>query len=240
MEKTVIKWHHFLNLILPKNFRLLSLVCNYLLLLIDNWFTYDFYIGGGIHGVSIAYYLATKYGIPPLIIEQTRIASAASGKSGGFLARDWGSGATTDLHIKSYNLHRELANLLSIESYREITTLEVDGSRKGKNIPSWLNRKASSVVMDRGTAQVTSSEFTEKLLEAAKSHGAEVLIDTVVGVNIENSEVRSVRCKNSGEILTDNVVLALGPWAGLASFYYCCSPYYLIMIFCRCCITRLV
>ena len=60
-------------------------------------------IGGGIHGVSIAYYL-WKRGVRSTIVERAGIAAAASGKSGGFLAREWGSGptgsvASTYLHV---------------------------------------------------------------------------------------------------------------------------------------------
>ena len=43
-------------------------------------------LGGGIHGVSAAYHM-TLLGAKPLVIEQTSIGSAASGKAGGFLAR---------------------------------------------------------------------------------------------------------------------------------------------------------
>lgn len=109
--------------------------------------------GGGIHGVSTAYYLAQK-GIPSLIVEKSSIAAAASGKAGGFLARGWGSGSTTHLHEKSYDLHKELASELDITSYRQVNTLEVDGNRKGKNVASWLNGKVSSTMMDTQTAQV--------------------------------------------------------------------------------------
>ena len=35
-------------------------------------------IGGGIHGVSLAYYLSLQE-IKPIIVEQTKIAAAASG-----------------------------------------------------------------------------------------------------------------------------------------------------------------
>jgi glycine/D-amino acid oxidase-like deaminating enzyme len=43
-------------------------------------------VGGGIHGASIAYYLS-KRGVCCTVIECVSIGSAASGKSGGFLAR---------------------------------------------------------------------------------------------------------------------------------------------------------
>lgn len=172
-------------------------------------------IGGGIHGVSTAYYLSTHYKLPCAIVEQTSIACAASGKAGGFLAREWGSGPTVPLHQISYDLHKSLALELGISSYREITTLSVDGSRKGKNLPSWLDRKATSAVMDSRTAQVTPAEYTEKLLEAAINAGCELIIDSAIGVVIDNGQVAGVKLRNRGVLATVKVVICLGPWAGM-------------------------
>ncbi len=111
--------------------------------------------GGGIHGVCTAYYLAQQ-GVNCIIIEQSSIAAAASGKAGGFLARGWGSGPTVELHHKSFDIHKQLATQLGLESYRQVDTLEVNGNRKGKNVASWLNGKVSSSTMDSVTAQVSS------------------------------------------------------------------------------------
>lgn len=44
---------------------------------------------------------------------------------GSFLARDWGSGPTVQLHKTSFALHEELAKDLNIESYRRIPVLSV-------------------------------------------------------------------------------------------------------------------
>lgn len=73
--------------------------------------------GAGLHGAALAYYL-TKRGEKPLIVERHSVGAAASGKGGGFLARDWGSGPTTQLHKQSFRLHEELAKELGIKSYR--------------------------------------------------------------------------------------------------------------------------
>ena len=46
-------------------------------------------IGGGVIGANIAYY-ATLKGFKPIILERaSTVACAASGKAGGFLAKDW-------------------------------------------------------------------------------------------------------------------------------------------------------
>jgi len=171
--------------------------------------------GGGIHGVSVAFHLATRFNIRSTIVEQSKIGAAASGKSGGFLAREWGHGPTRPLHQKSYDLHKELAQTLHLESYREITTLSVDGNVQGENVPSWLDRKAKSHVMDTNTAQVTSAELVDKMLQAAvQAGGVDVVIDRAVGVELdEEGRVTAVRLQNKGTLEADAVVICMGPWS---------------------------
>jgi glycine/D-amino acid oxidase-like deaminating enzyme len=76
--------------------------------------------GAGLHGCALAYYLTKAGHTDVTVVEQHGVACAASGKGGGFLARDWGSGATTQLHQASFALHEDLARELGIESYRRI------------------------------------------------------------------------------------------------------------------------
>lgn len=65
--------------------------------------------GGGLIGSSCAFFLS-KAGCEVTIIERVAVASAASGKGGGFLARDWGDGSPTEaLHKRSFALHEALA-----------------------------------------------------------------------------------------------------------------------------------
>lgn len=87
-------------------------------------------LGGGIIGASTAYHLTLR-GVKPIILERSRVAAAASGKAGGFLAGGWGDETTAPLHEKSFEMHRELAETLGVESYRPIETLEVSSGRKG-------------------------------------------------------------------------------------------------------------
>ena len=68
-------------------------------------------LGAGIHGASVAYHLSTKYGILSTVVERVSIAAAASGKAGGFLAREWGSGATRQLHQVSFDMHEVLGKI---------------------------------------------------------------------------------------------------------------------------------
>src|SRR6187551_2025092 len=79
--------------------------------------------GGGVIGASIAYFLGRR-GIAATVIERTGVACAASGKSGGFLARDWCDGTPLQaLARRSFDLHAELAERLGNDwGYRRVTT----------------------------------------------------------------------------------------------------------------------
>jgi 2-polyprenyl-6-methoxyphenol hydroxylase-like FAD-dependent oxidoreductase len=80
-------------------------------------------LGGGVIGTSIAYRLALR-GADVTVLERSAIACAASGKAGGFLARDWCDG-TPLMHLarRSFELHAELAEDLGGDwGYRRLTT----------------------------------------------------------------------------------------------------------------------
>lgn len=114
-------------------------------------------------------------------------------------------------------MHRELASTLHLESYRAIPTLEVDGSRRGKNSASWLDRTVTSHLMDDNTAQVTSLELVEKMLQAAiDAVGVEVIVDSAVGVEMENNEIKGVHLQERGLLPADQVIICLGPWSSVA------------------------
>jgi glycine/D-amino acid oxidase-like deaminating enzyme len=172
-------------------------------------------LGAGIHGASVAYYLTSKFGIMPTIIERSEVAAAASGKSGGFLAREWGSGPTTKLHQLSFDMHEELARTLNVESYRRIPTINVNGNRKGKSDASWLDRTCQTSIMDGATAQVTPLELTNKLIEASVQKGARFVKGTVNGVDVEAGKVKAVKLKGQDSIPVDQLVVCLGPWSGV-------------------------
>lgn len=145
--------------------------------------------GAGLHGSALAYYL-TRRGIKPIVVEQHSVAAAASGKGGGFLARDWGSGPTTQLHKVSFALHAELADTLGVASYRKIPVLRVSPGKRTKrttDICPWLDGEiADSSYMDEdGGAQVAPLELCTKLMEAAVAAGAELRIGKVGGIVTE-------------------------------------------------------
>lgn len=170
-------------------------------------------IGGGIHGVSTAYYLS-KRNVCCTVVESVGIGAAASGKSGGFLAREWGSGVTIPLHQISFDMHRDLAKLFNLETYRQITTLSVDGSRRGDVDAGWLDGIVSSSIMDSQTAQVTPMELTSKFMEFAQAAGASLVHGTVDHIIVEEGVVRGVSIADQGVLEADRVVLCMGPWTG--------------------------
>jgi len=91
-------------------------------------------------------------------------------------------------------------------------------SEIGENVPSWLDRKAKSHVMDTNTAQVTSAELVDKMLQAAvQAGGVDVVIDRAVGVELdEEGRVTAVRLQNKGTLEADAVVICMGPWSSVA------------------------
>ena len=179
--------------------------------------------GAGLHGSALAYYLSLR-GEKPLVIDRVSVAAAASGKGGGFLARDWGSGPTTQLHKVSFALHAELAKDLDVKSYRRIPVLSVTpGKRSARttDICPWLDGDiANSQWMDQdGGAQVAPLELCTKLMDAAVANGAELRIGNVQGVEKSGDEddnsVSGV--KVDGEVVPCKAfVCTMGPWAALA------------------------
>ncbi|KIW91613.1 uncharacterized protein Z519_07581 [Cladophialophora bantiana CBS 173.52] len=69
-------------------------------------------LGGGIIGLSTAYYLSLARGPSPaihIVDSSPALLTSASGFAGGFLAADWFSPSVASLGTLSFRLHRELA-----------------------------------------------------------------------------------------------------------------------------------
>src|SRR5260221_7571631 len=79
--------------------------------------------GGGVIGAPIAFFLSRR-GVKATVIERTGLACAASGKSGGFLARDWCDGSPlAPLARRSFALHAMLAEQSADDwGYRRLDT----------------------------------------------------------------------------------------------------------------------
>ena len=179
--------------------------------------------GGGVIGASIAYFLSHR-GVEVTVIERTGLASAASGKSGGFLAFDWCDGTRLKgLARRSFALHGRLAQEVGDDwNYRGVTTYGGSmGLRRHAGVHGldWLS---AGVSVDRilgsaeTTAQVHPGKFTAAMMRAAQADSAELRIGQVTGVKRRGPGVGGVEV--DGETIEgDAVVIAMGPWSILAT-----------------------
>lgn len=198
--------------------------------------------GAGVIGTCTAYFLAKHHGIKCTMVDPTgTIAPAASGKAGGFLARDWNDGSPTEaLTHRSFDVHQELADTLGAETidYRRLTcaAISVDSRRRGR--PSgkklagieWAQppeeEAASGVVGVRSLgstntiAQVHPKKLCERLWQEASKPvveggvGSELVSGKVVGaVHDEKSgKLIAAQLDNGTTIATDAILFACGPW----------------------------
>lgn len=198
-------------------------------------------IGGGIVGSSTAYYLSKHSGYTPgkdkiTILESTSVASAASGKSGGFLAEDWHGPDTASLAELSFSLHKELADTydgVNNWEYRPVNALSLLGQvgpKKGKLDESkkkgahWLNDnivdKCTVMGTPPSTAQVTPEALVKTLAEHSK---ADIVIASPVKISRDNDgKISSVRAEtregDNIEISATDIVLTGGYCSGSRHF----------------------
>jgi len=181
--------------------------------------------GAGAIGAATAYFLSRR-GAKVTIVERTGVACAASGKSGGFLARDWCDGTPLEpLARRSFDLHAELAEEIDDDwGYRRLTTYggfrdphrQAAGGRAG---PGWLSDRVAvtqRLGLPATTAQVHPARFTAALLRAAEARGVELRLGEVAGLAIEAGQVHGV-IVDGATIAADAVVIAMGPWSILAA-----------------------
>jgi len=184
--------------------------------------------GGGAIGACTAYFLSVR-GVATTAIERTAVASAASGKSGGFLARDWCDGtALEQLARRSFALHASLAEEAGDDwNYRRLTTYAGfaaagDRTRRGRGLKlDWLSDAVSlerRLGTTETTAQVHPERFTTGMMRAAQARGARLEPGCVRGIVRDGTGgcVRGVELDNR-VIEGDVIVIAMGPWSVLAA-----------------------
>lgn len=195
--------------------------------------------GGGVIGAAAAYALSLR-GVAVTLLERWRIAGAASGKSGGFLARDWCDGTpVAELARLSFDLHQTWADdLANPYGYRKVETYSAAMSSRrtlavdrGIDVAPWL--AAGAVHRDRlgspaTTAQLDPEAFTTALVDAAVARGATLRIATVDGLrkSADYSRATGVITADGEEIAADAVLLAMGPWSLLAARWLPLPPIY--------------
>jgi glycine/D-amino acid oxidase-like deaminating enzyme len=191
--------------------------------------------GGGVIGASIAYFL-TRRGAAVTVVERTRVAAAASGKSGGFLALDWCDGTPLqELARRSFALHTELAETIGGDwGYRRLTTYggfvhpRRDLGRR-RATANWLDERVAihqKLGSAETTAQVHPEKFTAALIEQAEAQGAALRIGRVTGLAAPGDGHITGVVVDGETIAADAVVVALGPWSILAAAWMKLPPVY--------------
>ncbi len=182
--------------------------------------------GAGVIGSCIAYFLSRR-GVEVLIVDKSDVASAASGKAGGFLARDWCDGTVTEqLCQVSFDLHQELADTLDgadAYGYRPMSaySVAIPNATRGlraahEKETAWLSDGCfvRGKLGDIGnTAQVNPEQFTRAMLAGAVENGATLVHGTVNGVNTSKMSETITGVYIDGECVdAKNTVIAMGPW----------------------------
>jgi glycine/D-amino acid oxidase-like deaminating enzyme len=180
--------------------------------------------GGGVIGSALAYELTAR-GEQVTLIERWRIAGAASGKSGGFLARDWCDGTPLQtLAEVSFDRHQEWADRLGNPyGYRRVETFSAAMSarrtlppRGDRGVAGWLAEGAVNrqrLGTGATTAQLDPAQFTAALAERAARDGARIRIGAVAGLAIgaAGDVASGVVLADGNRIDADAVVLASVP-----------------------------
>jgi glycine/D-amino acid oxidase-like deaminating enzyme len=182
--------------------------------------------GGGAIGAAIAYFLSLR-GAHPIVLERHTVAGSASGKSGGFLARDWCRGSALDrLARRSFDLHSELADELGNPwSYVRLDThaghAAENGPVRSAGPRPWLSGRVEltgQIGSPATTALVEPRAFTAGMMAAAETQGATVRHDTVAALmRRPDGAVHGVALESGETVEGDAVVIAMGPWSILAT-----------------------
>jgi glycine/D-amino acid oxidase-like deaminating enzyme len=183
--------------------------------------------GGGVIGACTAYFLSRR-GIDVTVVERAEVAAAASGKAGGFLARDWCAGTPIDgLARRSFHLHDTLVHELAGDwAYQRMsaysgTVVPTRNHRAGSAGLGWLS-DCVTIAGRFGTpdslAIVHPRKFTTAIMNAAQRNGARIQTGRVTGIarNADGTSVRGVQV--DGHVVeADAIVVAMGPWSLLAA-----------------------
>lgn len=193
--------------------------------------------GGGVIGACAAYFLRRR-GIDVTVVERTEVAAAASGKAGGFLARDWCTGTPLDaLARRSFALHAQLPEEISGDwGYRPMTAysgfVASDGDAR-RDAPSALGWLSDGVVIAQriGTAETTAivhpRKFTSAVMNAALAQGAKLHPGRVTGITRGTDGMTAGGVEIDGDLVeADAVVIAMGPWSLLAAQWMSLPPVY--------------
>jgi len=197
-------------------------------------------IGGGIHGVSLAFHLAER-GVKPLVLEKNFIAAGATGRSSGLVRMHYDVRQDSELAWVSFGYFRNWAQRIGGEcgftrtGFIQFVARENEAALRKNTImqqqvgiPTFLvtaqdvNRLAPAFLTDDfdvaayepESGYADPSATAASLVAAAKEKGARILQDcAVMGVIVESGRVKGVNTSR-GDFFAPVVVNAAGPWAG--------------------------
>lgn len=180
-------------------------------------------IGGGIIGISTAFYLCRLGHTNVSIYEQCGVACHSSGKAGGFLARKWCDDTDLkDLARTSFDLHMGLMKEFPDLDYRGVDTYQVNTSNRQQktsldNPIKWVSDDHLTGVKlldtENDTAKVSPKMLCNKLLSVAQSQGIKLNICKIVGVKKLGGRVNRLLTSHGETVSVDSVVIATGPWS---------------------------
>lgn len=198
--------------------------------------------GAGVIGCSTAYYLAKDFGIASILVDPTgRIAPAASGKAGGFLALDWNDYSPVGpLSRRSFQLHQDIANSIGASrlDYRRLTCAAISATSKSGSITSvmrpkgkklqgieWATGDAVQGVRSLGDEQTIAQVHPKKLCDSLWEETCRLaptsrlvqgkVSGAVYGDNGSEADFSGVKVitKKGEEIISGKALLyACGPW----------------------------
>ena len=130
--------------------------------------------GGGVIGACAAYFLRRR-GIDVIVVERTEVAAAASGKAGGFLARDWCTGTPLDaLARRSFALHAQLPEEIAgdwgyrpMSAYSGYVAPDGDPRRNTSSALDWLSD--GIVILTYETERLLGRRSVDELSAADRS-----------------------------------------------------------------------
>ncbi len=195
-------------------------------------------VGAGIAGAAAAFFLSQLHGVTVRILEkEPRAGFHATGRNAAMVRRlvapsslaqlaaegaqfieSWAASVGGDALMRTGGLIAGDEGALNdlvvasdlLGSYRALPITEI-----GSHIPAWRptsDNHGGILVPDDGVVDVAL--LLEDLLRGARKNGAELLLSTCLeDVMVADERVHSVQT-NKGELATDVLINAAGPWAG--------------------------
>jgi sarcosine oxidase, subunit beta len=205
-------------------------------------------IGGGIIGAAVAYHLAKKnYGRIAVVEKDQYLGNCSTAKCAGGIRAQFSSEVNVRMSLLSEDRFETFAQDMDVDvqfdqvGYMFVLTTEeqVQSFRtqfemwKRLGMPAqWLTKdEIKSMVPALNTDDILAGtfskkdgigdphQFTQGYVSVARKLGVKFLLETeAVGIGASGDKITSVKT-NKGELLTDTVVNAAGPYArGIAAF----------------------